>query len=91
MVLSANLHLEPQLIGDHGDELRIGGFSFIIMYGIAENGIQNVDIAPVHATSMAWRIARSPPGMSGIEFFCDSRIKELGHRVDHLRVPQWTS
>ena len=51
------LELEP--VGDHGDELAVGGFSFHVGDCIAEVFLQGLQVAPVPGTSMAWRMARS--------------------------------
>ena len=35
------------MIGDHGDELRIGGFSLDVADGISEEFLQRVEVAAV--------------------------------------------
>ena len=47
--------MQAQFIGDHGDELAVGGLAPGVVDGIAEVGVQHVHVA----TSMAWRMARS--------------------------------
>ena len=41
------LILQPQIIRDHGDKLRVGWFSSIILNSIAEIRIERIHVAPV--------------------------------------------
>ena len=39
--------IQPHLISDHCDELRVGGFSAQVMDGVAEVAVEGVHVAPV--------------------------------------------
>ena len=38
---------EGEKVGDHGDELRIGGFAFDVGHGVAEEFLQGLQVAAV--------------------------------------------
>ena len=44
---SANPHLELEPVGDHGNELRIGGLALGVADGVAEILLQDLQVAPV--------------------------------------------
>ena len=52
----AGSQLQAKLIGNHGNKLRIGGFSTSVVDGVSEIRIQNIDISPVpsHFNGMAY-------------------------------------
>ena len=78
--------IQPHLIRDHGDELRVCGLSAQVMDGVAEVAVQRVHIAPVpcHLNGMADG-ALHPAG-GGAVALGDLRVQALGHRVDILRL-----
>ena len=39
--------IQPHLIGDHGDELAVGGLAAQVVDGVAEIRVQGIHIAPV--------------------------------------------
>ena len=78
--------IQPHLIGDHRDELAVGGLSAQVVDGVAEVAVQGVHIAPVprHLDGMADG-ALHPAGGSAV-FLGDFRVQALGHSVDVLRL-----
>ena len=78
--------IQPHLIGDHRDELAIGGFSAQVMDGIAEVAIEGIHVSPVpcHLDGVADG-ALHPAGGSAV-LFGNFRVQALGHRVDILRL-----
>ena len=78
--------IQPHLIGDHRDELAVGGLSAQVVDGVAEVAVQGVHIAPVprHLDGMADG-ALHPAG-GGAVSLGDLRVQALGHRVDVLRL-----
>ena len=78
--------IQPHLIGDHRDELRVGRLTPQVMDGIAEVAIEGIHISPIpcHLDGMADG-ALHPAG-SGTVFLGDFRVQALGHGVDILRL-----
>ena len=78
--------IQPHLIGDHGNELAVGGLSAQVVDGVAEVAVQGVHIAavPRHLDGMADG-ALHPAG-GGAVALGDLRVQALGHRVDILRL-----
>ena len=78
--------IQPHLVGDHRNELRVCGLSAQVMDGVAEVAVQRVHIAPVpcHLNGMADG-ALHPAG-GGAVALGDLRVQALGHRVDILRL-----
>ena len=78
--------IQPHLIGDHRDELRVGGFAAQVMDGIAEVAIEGIHVSPVprHLDGVADG-ALHPAGGSAV-FLGDFRVQALGHGVDVLRL-----
>ena len=78
--------IQPHLIGNHRDELRVGGFSAQVMDGIAEVAIEGIHVSPVprHLDGVADG-ALHPAGGSAV-FLGNFRVQALGHGVDVLRL-----
>ena len=78
--------IQPHLIGDHRNELAVGGLAAQVVDGVAEVAVQGVHIAPVprHLNGMADG-ALHPAG-GGAVALGDFRVQALGHRVDILRL-----
>ena len=78
--------IQPHLIGDHRDELAVGGFSTQVVDGIAEVAVEGVHVSPVprHLDGVADG-ALHPAGGSAV-LFGDFRVETLGHSVDVLRL-----
>ena len=78
--------IQPHLVGNHGNELAVGGLAAQVVDGVAEVAVQGVHIAPVpcHLDGMADG-ALHPAG-GGAVFLGDFRVEALGHSVDVLRL-----
>ena len=78
--------IQPHLIGDHRNELAVGGLSAQVVDGVAEVAVQRIHIAavPRHLDGMADG-ALHPAG-GGAVALGDFRVQALGHRVDILRL-----
>ena len=78
--------IQPHLIGDHRDELRVRWFSAQVMDGIAEVAIEGIHVSPVpcHLDGVADG-AFHPAGGSAV-FLGNFRVQALGHGVDVLRL-----
>ena len=60
------LSLEAEIVSDHGDKLRIGGFSLDAADGVAEELLQRLHVAAV------------PRNLDGMADFRDFRPESLG-------------
>ena len=80
------LQLQLELVRDQGDELGIGGLSLGVGYGVAEEPLQRIQIAPVpgHLDGVPDRPLHS--GRSGLEGLCHLGIQNLCNGVDHIHV-----
>ena len=78
--------IQPHLVGDHRNELAVGGFSTQVVDGIAEVAVEGVHVSPVprHLDGVADG-ALHPAGGSAV-LFGDFRVETLGHSVDVLRL-----
>ena len=78
--------IQPHLIRDHCNELRVGGLSAQVVDGITEVAVQGIHIAavPRHLDGMADG-ALHPAG-GGAVFLGDLRVQALCHCVDVLRL-----
>ena len=78
--------IQPHLVGDHGNELRVCGLSAQVVDGVAEVAVQGIHIAavPRHLDGMADG-ALHPAG-GGAVALGNFRVQALGHRVDILRL-----
>ena len=78
--------IQPHLIGDHRDELRVGGLTAQVMDSIAEVAVEGVHISPIpcHLDGVA-NGPLHPAGGSAV-LFGDFRVQALGHGVDILRL-----
>ena len=45
--LSIQLIFQSQIVGNHGDELRVGGLTAIVLNGIAEIGVERIYVASI--------------------------------------------
>ncbi len=78
--------IQPHLIGNHRDELRVGRFPSQVMDGIAKVAVEGVYVSPVprHLDGVADG-AFHPAGGSAV-FLGNLRVQALGHSVDVLRL-----
>lgn len=53
-LLLVQLVSQPQVVGDHGNEFRVGRFSAAVLYGIAKVSVERIHITPIprHFNSM---------------------------------------
>ena len=78
--------IQPHLIGDHGNELAVGGLAPEIVDGVAEVAVQGVHIAPVPCRLDGMADGALHPAGGGAVALGDLRVQALGHRVDILRL-----
>ena len=78
--------IQPHLVSDHCDELRVGGFSAQVMDGVAEVAVEGVHIAPVPCNLDGVADGALHPAGGGAVFLGDFRVQALGDGVDVLRL-----
>ena len=78
--------IQPHLVGNHRDELAVGGFSAQVMDGVAEVAVEGVHIAPVPRHLNGVADGALHPAGGGAVFLGDFRVQALGHGVDVLRL-----
>ena len=78
--------MQAQFIGDHGDELAVGGLAPGVVDGIAEVGVQHVHVAPVPSHFNGMADGAFHPGTGGVILFGHIGVKLFGHSVDDFRV-----
>ena len=61
--------MQAQFIGDHGDELAVGGLAPGVVDGIAEVGVQHVHVAPVPSHFNGVANGTFHPGTGGVVLF----------------------
>src|SRR5699024_9702118 len=81
------LELELEIVRDHGDEFRVGRFAAGVADGVAEEGVEHIDISAVPGDLDGVADGALDPAGGGVVHLGDGGIEELGHRVDHVVVP----
>ena len=78
--------IQPHLVGDHGDELRVRGLAPQVVDGVAEVAVEGIHIAPVPCHLDGVADGALHPAGGGIVFLGDLRLETLGDGVDVLRL-----
>ena len=78
--------IQPHLVSDHCNELRVGGFSAQVMDGITEVAVEGIHITPVPRHLDGVADGALHPAGGGAVFLGDFRVQTLGHSVDVLRL-----
>ena len=78
--------IQPHLVGDHRDELRVRWFSAQVMDGITEVAVEGVHVSPVPCHFDGVADGALHPAGGGAVFLGDFRVEALGHSVDVLRL-----
>ena len=78
--------IQPHLVRNHCDELRVRWFSAQVMDGVAEVAVEGVHITPVPCHLDGVADGALHPAGGGAVFLGDFRVEALGHSVDVLRL-----
>ena len=78
--------IQPHLISDHCDELRVRWFSPQVMDGVAEVAVEGIHISPIPCHLNGVADGTLHPAGCGAITLCDFRIQTLGHSVDVIRL-----
>ena len=84
--LSIHLILESEIISDHCDELRIRRLSSTLLDGVAEVGVERIDVASVPCNFDGVSDRTLHAARSGGILFGNRRVEDLCHRVDDVRI-----
>ena len=78
--------IQPHLVGDHRNELRVRWFSAQVMDGVAEVAVEGVHVSPVPCHLDGVADGALYPAGGGVIFLGDLRVEALGDGVDVLRL-----
>ena len=78
--------IQPHLVGNHRNELAVGGLAAQVVDGVAEVAVQRVHIAPVPCHLDGVADGALHPAGGGAVFLGDFRVQTLGHSVDVFRL-----
>ena len=78
--------IQPHLIGDHGDELRVGRLTAQVMDGVAEVAVEGIHVSPVPRNLDGVADGALHTAGGSTVFLGDFRVQALGHGVDILRL-----
>ena len=78
--------IQPHLVGDHRNELRVGRLAAQVMDGITKVAVEGVHITPVPCHLDGVADGALHPAGGGAVFLGDFRVQTLGHGVDVLRL-----
>ena len=78
--------IQPHLVGDHRNELRVGGLAPEVMDGVAKVAVEGVHIAPVPRHLDGVADGTLHPAGGGAVALGDFRIQALGDGVDVVRL-----
>ena len=78
--------IQPHLVRNHRDELRVGGLAAQVVDGIAKVAIEGIHITPVPRNLDGVADGALHAAGGSTVFLGDFRVQALGHRVDILRL-----
>ena len=78
--------IQPHLVGDHRNKLRVGGLAPEVMDGVANVEVEGVHIAPVPRYLDGVADGTLHPAGGGAVALGDFRIQALGDGVDVVRL-----
>ena len=78
--------IQPHLVRNHCDELRVGGLAAQIVDGVTKVAVEGVHITPVPCHLDGVADGALHPAGGGAVFLGDFRVQTLGHGVDILRL-----
>ena len=79
---------EPDPVGDHRDKLAVGRLAAAVLDGVAEVGIEHLDVAPVPRDLNRMADGAFDAGRSRLKIIGDCRVELFGNRVDDLHILQ---
>ena len=77
---------EAEIIGDHRDEFRIRGLSAVILNGVAEIGIEGIDVTSVPRDLDGVADGALHAACGGLIFLRDAWVEDFGDRIDNIAV-----
>ena len=77
---------QSQIVGNHGNELRIGGLAAAVLDGVAEIGVERVDVAAIPRDLDGVADGSLHTAGGGAEFLGDGGIEDLRDRIDDVII-----
>ena len=77
---------EAKLVGDHGDELGVGGLAALAADGVAEVAVESVNVAAIPGDLDSVANGALDAGGGGVEGARNTGIDELGHVIDNIGI-----
>ena len=78
--------IQPHLVGDHRNELRVCRLTPQVMDGVAKVAVEGIHVSPVPCHLDGVADGALHPAGGGAVFLGDFRVQTLGHGVDILRL-----
>ena len=78
--------IQPHLVGDHRNKLRVRGLAAQVVDGVAEVAVEGVHVSPVPCHLDGVADGALHPAGGGAVFLGNFRVEALGHSVDVLRL-----
>ena len=85
-VILIQLILQPQIISNHCNKFAIRGFTAVVLDGVAEVGVEGIDVAPVPRDLDGVTDGTLDAACGGLIFLCDRGVENFGDTVDYIRV-----
>lgn len=77
---------QGKAVGDHGDEFAVCRLAFDVRHGVAEEFLQNLDIAAIPRDLDGMAYCTLDARRRCAEFFSDLGIQHLGDGIDYIHV-----
>ena len=77
---------QSEIIRNHRDKLAIGGLTSVILNGVAEIGIEGIDVASIPRDLDGMANGTLYAARGRLVFLCDRRVEHLCNAVDHIAV-----
>ena len=74
LVLFIHLVLESEVVGDHGDEFGIRGLAAVVLYRVAEVGVERIHVAAIPRDLDGVADGALNAARGGLILLCDARV-----------------
>ena len=85
-MISGYFQVELELVGYHGDKLAVSRLAAGVLYGVAEVGVEHIDVAPVPSDLDGVTDGTLDARRSCFEGLCDRGIEQLRDGIHYLAV-----
>ena len=86
--LSSVIHLifKSEVICDHGDELAIRGLAAVILYRVAEVGVERIHVSAIPRDLDRVADGSLYAARGGLVLLCDAGVEDLRDAIDDIAV-----